>query len=265
MSDYGFMTYSDNGKKDGAVNSKYPIFGPKYNNIKTCFRTFHLSDTTSHNINNIPHQEPPQPSGNQDIWDIENSTHGFVKEKIMEFEHGMGFRPVGYVYFSGKVVRTTTMNVAQTDATGTFGGNFNLTGYDVYNTIARPDIKSQIIDTLQTSAYGERTFSVCYGVEGYDSGSTVRVNNKVPNMFATNYNVIFYGDYGEPTVPYIAEIDDKYVRIYRYICWSDYKVRLRNSYYNWDVNQRIKLCTSYEGTELDATIYLCPYKMEDLL
>lgn len=275
MRDYGFTTYDENGKKiDGFVNSKYPIFGPKYNKISSCFKTFHIVDTTSHTLDQIAHQEPPQPSGNIDTYDVQNVTRGFVKEKIIEFEHGLGFRPLGYVYFDGKIVRTTTMRVTQTEVVGTaysrgeFGGDFDLTGYDVYKTIARPDIKEQIMDTSLDTSYMASSFSVCYGTEGYNNGDTVRVNNNVSGWFTTMYDVISYGMYGEPEVPYVAEIDDKYVRIYRYICWSDYKARIKvyySSAINYDLNQRIKLCTSYEGSELNATIYLCPYKMEDLL
>jgi len=278
MRDYGFSTYDESGNKlDGFVNSKYPIFGPKYNNIKKCFRTFHISDTTSHTLDDIPHTEPPQPSGNMDTWDFQSVTRGFLKEKIIEFEHGMGFRPLGYVYFDGKVSRKLTMRVKQTESIGSvwtpgeFGGDFDTTGYNTYTTIVRPDIENQIIDTNLSTTYMAPSFSFCMGDEGAYDGATVRVNANVPNVFTTLYDVINYGAYGEPEIPYVAEIDDKYVRIYRYICWADFKARFNyiDSYdpsaYSYDINQRIKLCTSYEGSELNATIYLCPYKMEDLL
>ena len=49
MSDYGFATYdgSVHNRRKGVVNSKWPIFGPKYTDISRCYKTFHLSDTTT--------------------------------------------------------------------------------------------------------------------------------------------------------------------------------------------------------------------------
>ena len=49
MSDYGFATYDEKNPKKrlGTINSKWPIFGPKYANISKTFKTVHINDTYS--------------------------------------------------------------------------------------------------------------------------------------------------------------------------------------------------------------------------
>ena len=40
---------------------------------------------------------------------------------------------------------------------------------------------------------------------------------------------------------------------------------LRAKQSSFDIYHRKKLIENFAGTEIDVTVYLCPYKMEDLL
>lgn len=268
MSNYGFATYDDKTKSLlGSVNSKWPIFGPEYNSISKCFKTIHLSDITEQNYIT---GNPSTPTGlNYDYWGIDS---GKSKQLIFQIEHGFNFRPIGYAFFNGDVKRTSKIQVSQSEVIGSgwsageFGGNFTLSGQGSDSVLARPDIVSQIIEGEDTGDFTFFNFDyVIVGDSSTEYTPTLRIPNNCLGIFKTFYSLIS----GDKNVPYSVEIDGKYVKIYRYIDWIDYKGRYRyissySSTYDYDINQRIKAITSYSGTELDCTVYLCPYSMEDL-
>ena len=121
MSDYGFATYDDkSGKKRlGSVNSKWPIFGPKYANIDKCFKTIHISETYMPNYKTADLPQPVIPSGSYYAY---NDYRWHEKQLIYQYEHGYDFRPVGYAVFSGDM----TVNV-----------NFRWYGYTGYPYFAK--------------------------------------------------------------------------------------------------------------------------------
>jgi hypothetical protein len=83
---------------------------------------------------------------------------------------------------------------------------------------------------------------------------------------------------------YSVEIDDEWVVLYRTTYYNEYVARFawatrqviyRNTGSGWvktsdvtttkaDVTQRVRMIDDYAGSNLDITVYLVPYNMEDL-
>ena len=113
MSDYGFATYDEKtGRKAGSINSKWPIFGPRYKDIKRAFKTFHITDTKQYNPNAMSASSvvlPPVEVGVEYEQFLINQYHASVRESepILTIPHGYGKRPLGYATISGTFSKNT--------------------------------------------------------------------------------------------------------------------------------------------------------------
>lgn len=282
MSDYGFATYDDKNSKKrlGVVNSKWPIFGPKYANISNSFKTIHINDTY------VPTYKtgaatPIIPVGGYYAY---TDMRWHEKQLIHQFEHGYDFRPVGYAVFSGDLVVNVNCTITQTEViTGDVspaGGSFTLYGVATQNIPILPAVKGQMKASYVSTGYNPSELSLgnyFFGIQGVNGYGGVRGDIKVPNdclsMIKQDY-VVANSNVGDGDVPYVVEIDDKYVKIYRNVYWLDYWSKYYSSYYSeilpeynytQSIDDRIKGATSYAGSSIDCTIYLAPYRMEDLI
>ncbi|MBQ1569591.1 MAG: hypothetical protein IIZ78_00600 [Clostridiales bacterium] len=266
MSDYGFATYDKTGKKrTGSVNSKWPIFGPKYADIKRAFRTIHFTDTTQYDYRTSSSVVlPPAQRGGISQY------HGYEKVLIATIPHGYKRRPLGYVTFSGSYVKNTRSKwvyTRTTDNTGQFPPSSTLQAVQVGTGTMISNVGAPILPTTATPSpgasfddnyFGETlsypTFPVAFLV---DNHYQIPGNNTSQPDGALHYRP-----------PYGAEIDDTNVYIYRYYYWSDVYKRDYYSYsgtVQFDVRARMSGIIDYAGSSFDATIYLCPYSMEDLV
>ena len=287
MSDYGFATYDGTlkGRLDGVVNSKYPIFGPKYDKIGQMFRTLHIIDNVEQSLGKVT----PAPNYGGSGYSGRTSKLGSEKKLIAKFRHGLGYRPVGYAYINGKIVKTIRCSAQQwTDIESEreylVGGDFGpLYANTTTTTEVYPSVETQMHDgnigfggNLLFSA-----FSVGYSAAGsgwptptitiptacawinYASGAGFYEGN-----FNQSLNIRYSYDWHD--YPYVVEIDDEYVKVYRKVCWAYYRYRTQENNSGsgrgvYDVKMDLKGIEDYSGSEFDMTVYLCPYKMEDLL
>lgn len=279
MSNYGFATYDDKKttRKTGEINSKWPIFGPKYSDIKKCFKTIHITDTYEPSYKTADLPLPEKFSENEYRWS--------ERQLIYQFEHKMGFRPVGYAFASGNIkVRikgTITQNEVKTGDVSSYGGNFTLNGVASADIPILPNIGGYHASVISTG-YSPLEISLtnkAFGIASrqmLDYGYIIRDDIIVPDacISAIQRNFYVYGPNNENPMPYEIEIDDKYVKIYRNVQWLDWRYYYYSSYtgsythdfdYTLDIRDRVKCASYYAGSEVDFTIYLCPYKMEDLI
>ena len=92
--------------------------------------------------------------------------------------------------------------------------------------------------------------------------------NRIASLFFQN-SILSGGEY-----PYSFEVDDKYIKIYRTYYWSDVYGRLyfdQTMYdegynYRYELKDflRVRQVEQLAGSEIDITIMMFPYKMEDL-
>lgn len=282
MSDYGFATYDEKNPKKrlGTINSKWPIFGPKYADIGRAFKTIHIVDTYTPNYKTGA-ATPSIPSGG---YYGTTEKRWAEKQLIHQFEHGYNFRPVGYATFSGSLVInvkcTITQNEVITGNTSPYGGNFTLNGLATQTIPLLPDVRRQMKASYVSTTYSPVELAIgnyFFGIDdsnGY--GGYYRRDIIVPNScigaIKRDYTVAGYYE-GEPDAPYKIEIDDKYVKIYRNVFWLDFWLKWYSSYtssysqynYTHSINDRIKGATYYTGSDIDCTIYLAPYSLEDLI
>lgn len=283
MNDYGFATYDEKtGKKrQGTVNSKWPIFGPKYSQIGNCFKTIHITDTTIPEFKDADLPEPQVSSGQYDF----NEYRWHEKELVHQFKHGFKYRPVGYAVFSGdlhiNVDCTITQTVTMTGNPDPMGGDFTISGRAMQNMPVLPNIKSQMVPSYISTAYSPSELSIgnyFFGIKGDDnSGPATRSDIIVPSScyyYVKQNYIVANRIIGNADVPYVVEIDDEYVKIYRNNYWLDFRGRFYQSYtstltpssnYTRNIDFRVKGATDYAGSSLDCTIYLAPYKLEDLI
>lgn len=284
MSDYGFATYDDkSGKKRlGSVNSKWPIFGPKYANIDKCFKTIHISETYMPNYKTADLPEPVIPSGSYYAY---NDYRWHEKQLIYQYEHGYDFRPVGYAVFSGDMTINVKCTITQTETitgnTSPSGGNFTLDGMATQNIPILPNVKSQMEASYVSTGYNPVELAIgkyFFGIGSLNGGgSNVRRDITIPNecVSAIKQDYTVASSYiGDADRPYIVEIDEKYVKIYRNTYWLDYRGRWYSSFtsqsypelnFTHNIDARVKGATSYAGSELDCTVYLAPYRLEDFV
>lgn len=287
MSDYGFATYDDRNDKKrlGSINSKWPIFGPKYKDISRCFKTVHLVDTYTPGFKTADLPAPVIPSG--DPWAY-NDYRWHEKQLIHRFEHGYDKRPLGYAVFSGNLVINVDCTITQVETRvgercPSYGGNFTLNGRNMSEIPILPSVSDQMKESiLETSLapnvpnienYLFTIWSQEY-TEYWGISPTITVpNNSVAVELQTYYVASNWITPDTIEKPYVVEIDDKYVNIYRNLYWLDFRSRWYSELsgygppydYTLDIYDRIKGATSFAGTTLDCTVYLAPYSMEDLL
>lgn len=271
MSDYGFATYDDKNVKRrlGVVNSKWPIFGPKYADIGRCFKTIHITDTYTPDYKTASLNNPGDAGYTEYRW--------HEKQLIKQFEHKMGFRPVGYAFFSGNIILNVKCTITQTEnrnGIASAGGYFTLNGNARQDMPVLPSMSKQMVPSYVSTGNGMGELQLdnyYFGITDYAGHSyATRSDIIVPDACLGTIKMDFVVAnewYGGAEYPYVVEIDDKYVKIYRNMYWLDHWSRNYISYNSSyrEVNDRIKGASYYAGTELDCTVYLCPYRMEDLV
>ena len=266
MSDYGFATYdSKSGKKiEGSVNSKWPIFGPDYSDIKRAFKTVHIIDTKQYSYRTSSSVVLPSASRNSI-----SQYHGYEKVLVATIPHGYKKRPLGYAIISGSFVKNTRGKWAytrQTDYYNFFPPSATLYGVGVETGNMQNAVGGMLRPTENAGDY------TVFGMNPYSNCNISYPNDSYWYMVDNYYSIP--GDnssledfMGQDRPPYEIEIDDNNVYLYRYYYWSD--VYKRDYYYDsrviWDLRARMQGIVDYAGSEFDLTIYLCPYSMEDLL
>lgn len=281
MSDYGFLTYDESGKKlQGSVNSKWPIFGPKYSDIKNSFKTVHFTDLTQYDFRTSPSVTLPSiGGGNGEQYKI-SEYHGYEKVLVATIPHGQKKRPVGYAVFTGSFVKNTRGKWSYTnyyDRHGIFPpstgskplyGNGQTTG-NMQSTAG--DIIRATNSSGTMSAFSVNPFSECnisYPSNQYQLfawlGSAWENSFSIPGNNSSTDDHIPYD-----RQPYAVEIDNDNVYIYRYYYWCDvYKRTFYRNEYGYDqsdLRARMQGIIDYAGSSFDVTIYLCPYSMEDFI
>lgn len=275
MSDYGFATYDEKNPKKrlGTINSKWPIFGPKYTHIGRAFKTIHINDTYTPSYKTGA-ATPVIPSGR---YYASTEKRWNEKQLVHQFEHGYNFRPVGYVVFSGNLVVNVKCTITQSETiTGSadpYGGNFTLDGMAIQNIPVLPSVKKQMVASYIQTSYSPSELELgnyFFGIQGRSGYGGARGDIKVPDscISAIKHDYVVANDrVNEGANPYVVEIDEKYVKIYRNVYWLDHWLKYYSSYSSstHSLDDRIKGATNYAGTSIDCTIYLAPYRMEDLL
>lgn len=279
MADYGFTTYDPQTERiAGIVNSKYPIFGARYDQIERCYKTFHLSDNYSQTLQTASLSLPPATAGQT----TKNEYHAYIKTLLKKVPHGFKKIPLGYATIVGSVIKNTKMSLEYTkvnDSLNAFPASFSSTGS--HTTGAFPVISSagEVLRQATTqgsySNFANNTMNI-----SRTAGDTIDI--VVPNNYPMTLN-----DYGTQVIPgnnsstpdlwsderypYSVEVDDTYVYIYRWTYWADIYSRYyenttqSGTVISWDVRARSKGAIDYAGSEVDITIYLCPYSFNDLL
>ena len=270
MSDYGFATYDENGKKlEGVVNSKWPIFGPKYNDIKKAFRTIHFTDTKQYSYRTA---SLPTPSGDYSISEY----HGYEKILIATIPHGYKKRPMGYCTISGtftknvrgrwEYTRVNQSGVSYWPASTTLTSVATSSG--AMQSVPGSGVMS-LVDNQITGPFCANLFDECGMTYPNDlDGNPMNWYWVGDGYFYIPGNNSSTGDVGgEVRVPYAVEIDDTNVYVYRYYYWCDVWKRqyANDSYIKYDVRGRFKGIIDYAGSSFDLTIYLCPYSFGDLI
>lgn len=269
MSDYGFATYDEKTgkKKEGSVNSKWPIFGPRYDQIKRAFKTIHFTDTKSYSIRSASLSLPPQ---NED--GAKTEYHGYEKVLIATIPHGYKKRPMGYATITGSFNKNTRGRweyVRQFDNWGLWPASTTLNstrsesgmmqtnvGYGLRpleTTSARDAFYDNIFQncgmTYPNDLYGEPMEGM-YIADGY--------------FYVPGNNSSTPDDGSKPRYPYTVEIDATNIYVYRWYYWCDVWTRIYVSD-GFDIRGRFKGIIDYAGSSFDMTIYLAPYSMEDLV
>lgn len=279
MSDYGFKTIDKNGTV--AINSKWPIYGPKYVDIKKGFKTFHIIDnhTAQYHYGSI--SVPARPGYTDNSY---STQRGVEKVLIMQREHGFDKNPFGQVRISGNLKTTTRSVIQQTVSVNS--------GYSIPSFTPMYVSGNTVSSGMYSEYYSDQGFIDYTGsrggiyeitVSGYPS-SGVQADLKVtlPQYsfvdWFTGYNSVLYdmNSYTQPDSyqkymydmsPYEVDIDDKYIYVYRREHWLDQYVRhaeINNGQVVYDVWQRQTFVESMHGSEFDVTVYFTPYSTEDV-
>lgn len=267
MADYGFATYNPRTKKlDGEVNSKYPIFGPKYNSIATQFKTFHLNDTYSLPIQTASLSLPAKGFDGQVT---SSSYHAYIKTLIKQIPHGgkNGKIPLGYITMTGNIVKNTRSNIQFTkavDVVPVFCDAFTKTGSFTTTFPAMSAVGEGLRDTTSgTSFSGFSQNYVPYPT--FPNNYPTELSDYFGQIIPGNNSSVQDADYTE-RFPYSVEVDSQYIKIYRWSYWCDiYTREVMGSGDFFDVRTRTKGTVDYAGSTMDFTIYLCPYSLEDLV
>lgn len=279
MSNYGFTTFDEkSGKTAVSINSKWPIFGPNYSDIKSAFKTIHFTDTTQYDPYDMSDPSVVLPDVSNDNPFNMTGYHAYEKDLVATIPHGYKFRPVGYATISGKYVKNTRcvwdyskvqddFNEFPPDAnlygvkqeTGGMissagGGISGISGNNQEIFYTNPwEVGVITYPEFPPDDYGYMTSNL-FSIPGENSATPDIDLGAIPSVYRP---------------PYSVEIDDTNVYIYRHWYWCD--VWKRHKYIGnqlgqgWDVRARIKGVIDYAGSDFDVTIYLCPYNMEDLI
>ena len=217
-----------------------------------------------------------------------NKTYGYVREEIYRYEHGYDFRPACYGTIIGVLnrrVRTNAIgNESGTSPVGKYyyngsiaNSNWNL--MTSFNTVSESTSIGYPLfpwmNGMKTS-YGENLNHHMFSYTLSDAPSTSTNNTAIKDsmryLTIRNYN---YSDVSSNAYyPYDFEVDEKYVKIYRTYYWCEIygRIYFDHTFYDDDMNYRYemkdflrtKFVEQLNGSEIDITIMLFPYRMEDL-
>ena len=279
MSDYGFATYDErSGKKiKGSVNSKWPIFGPKYGDIKNAFRTIHFVDTVQYGLRTSPSVSLPAIDNINGEQFKTSQYHGYEKILIATIPHEYKKRPMGYATIAGSFVKNTRGRWEYEnyyDRQNYFPPSANLNGIGEksgnmlgYGGSLRPTSNTGDLSIFEMNSFSASNIS-------YPSGPNYQVYVWLGTSYGNGFMIPGNNGSGEDIFgtsrpPYAVEIDDTNVYVYRYYYWCDvYKRSFNRNEYGYDqcdLRARMKGIIDYAGSEFDLTLYLCPYSMEDLI
>lgn len=271
MSDYGFATYDDRtGKIAQKINSKYPIFGPEYSGISAQYRTTNIIETVQNSPGPIEELDD-WPDRNIQFWDGYWVGKAHVSKYrdvlISRYNHNLGKRPLCYFWVTGTVVQNCRCQNYQylADGSSSYGGSF-----DQYKTFSRtgkvgPAMNYMVqLDIPEGFIWQNQYVAVRARDYGYDPTSDIEIPNACfPAFSDARYNDSVVIE-NQDNLPYYAVADDKEVRIYRRHWWSDHMCRVGSRSGNPDARQRTKCIIDYAGTNVEITVYLVPYNLEDL-
>lgn len=292
-----------NGGKDTAINAKFPMMGFDLSHRPSSYITFHISDSRTNPIAtsiNTPGYSAPSSTVSDlsnlnygfydqqgNIWRLKggsNKTSGYVKNLIYQYEHGYSFRPACYGTIIGSLNLQITTNAIGTPVAGKYyyngslnNGNWNLmTAFDTTTTRGLQEGNLFPYMNGMKTIYGESLnrhmfhYTILANNVPTTSATKDAVQNGIARLTSSHFNNSIYdGEY-----PYSFEVDDKYIRIYRTYYWSEVYGRLYfdHTFYEEGYNYRYyiedyvraKQVEQLYGSEIDITIMLFPYKMEDL-
>lgn len=276
MSDYGFATYDERNynRKEGVVNSKWPIFGPKYNDISNSYKTYHFSDTTSSVAKNVDLGLSAPGNGGSTY------KYHYIKTEIFRRKHGYKKRPLGYVVFTGNVVKNVRCYIKQYYENGSpaYGGYFEFSGVNTATIPVMSSLQGAMRTAYTSTGYNGYATTLEDGVFTIYDGSTSfpQGDIKVPTSVVSRVKISYHmyddnDDTGIPPAPggynclppYTVEITDEDIVVYKNVYNCD--VWYRTDSGSTRVYDRVKGITDFAGTEVDMTVILCPYTMEDLL
>ena len=276
MSDYGFATYDTRNpnRNTGVINSKWPIFGPKYSDIANSYKTFHFTDTQTAVAKNVDWGLAQPAAGRV------TSAYRYQKVEAWRVRHGFKGRPLGYVTFTGNVRKNVRCYIRQYNNNGAtiWGGQYELSGVNSATIPVRSSIQGQMETAFTSSGYDPQVLTLNDNVFTIYDGSTyfpkgnLLVPTGTPSKVKVTY-MMFNGNNPEDmpipgggmcVPPYSVEITDEYIILYRHIYSCDIWYRMDYDS-STQVYDRVKGITDTAGTSLDLTIYFCPYRMEDLL
>lgn len=304
MSDYGFKTLKSGGGglTDTSINAKYPMMGFDLSHSPSAFRTVHISDrkTNPFASSTTPGYVSPSlpsvssltslywgyndPQGNfHPLLGGANNTSGYVRELIYQYEHGYDYRPAGYGIITGTINRRIRTNAVGTPIAGNYyfngtlnDGNWNkLTAFDTTSESGSmqslfPYMNGMKADTGQDLSDHLFTYTLIPANVPSTSSTSDGIRNGMSRLAMYHYTKLI----DSARYPYEFEIDEKYVKIYRVYYWNETYGRLYfdHTFYDGDYNWRyeikdylrVKQVEQTAGSEIDITIMLFPYKMEDI-
>lgn len=289
---YGLATFDERtGRVAMKINSKWPVYGPEYKNIASQFRTIHISDTKQFAIQT--YSGLPMPPTNL-TWanGLKYGVAGHfsqIVEVMAKWEHGLGFKPMGYATYSGSLSRQTRANAVQTSPTGELGGNWTVNTVKVDKGEMLPDVRGAMATTIGGAGIAFYFWDVNYvGLttlpnEVYWTGNWVVVpSGTIPLILEESSYDLHNKTWGElgltdrwnfdanqRSCPYYVEFDEKYVTVYRRVFWGDKIVNLFDPVYasssSNNITCRVKAIEDWAGSEVDVNVYIVPYRLEDLL
>lgn len=285
MSDYGFATFDKKtGRKDVSVNSKWPIFGPRYKDIKNAFKTIHITDTKQYNPNAMSASSvvlpPTYPVVEGEAQYLINQYHASVREDepILTIPHGFDKRPLGYVTISGTYSKNTRCVWDYTnfkDDWGDYPPSAKLEGAETIAGAMLSVAGSEIQDLNEPAGAGGAFYNNPWagsgtGIISYPDGTADWLRYNEFSIPGDNSSIPDEYPPGKYRPPYSVEVDDKNIYVYRHYYWCDvykryYYIGNTISMRGYDLRARIKGVIDYAGSDFDLTIYLCPYSMEDLI
>ena len=239
---------------------------------------------------------------NYQNYGFNSSNGGVEKREIYRYKHGFSKRPLGYYVITGDfkinnravlkqdiLVNNTGVSVGGTTPLETV----DTTGYSVIPRMNRLVLNDAGGSGVQDNFPIENIYTTKTAGLGT---SYIRLPQACFNFFVSSekspsgvfspcaYTTDVAKNPVDSTDRYSVEIDDEWVVLYRTTYYNEYAARFawatrqtiyENTGSGWrktsdvtttqaDVTQRVRMVDDYAGSNLDITVYLVPYNMEDL-